>query len=213
MKYLFYYLILLLFIGCNKSSSIMSDQKKDILKDCKIEKLKLINNYWETDVQNKLHVNWKEFNRDFKTLKLLIVDNAKPEKDFFFVNYIFEKRLSNCKDLTYAKYILRYFNNKIYIYRWVDKNRNSNHYNEYIDDGKFNKYLYGIKRDTISWNELKQKFYIKQDLFGFNNKIDSLEYIILHKNLIEYFSIDAQSGIVFGPWIPLDTIINYRIVP
>jgi hypothetical protein len=82
----------------------MSDQKKDILKDCKIEKLKLINNYWETDVQNKLHVNWKEFNRDFKTLKLLIVDNAKPEKDFFFVNQIYSHRsLINCMDLFYCK--------------------------------------------------------------------------------------------------------------
>ena len=115
--------------------------------------------------------------------------------------------------MIYAKYILRCHNNKIYIYRWVDKNRNTNSYNEYLDDGKFTKYLYGIKRDTISWGELKKKFYKKQELFGFNNKIDSLEYIVQRKNFIQYFYIYALSNEVVGEWIPLDTIINYSIIP
>ena len=72
--------------------------------------------------------------------------------------------------------------------------------------------MYEKKRDRISWDEVKKLFFTKQKLIGFNNKIDSLEFIVQNRDYITYFSISPQSNTVFGQRLPLDTIINCQIL-
>jgi hypothetical protein len=219
MKKYYFFIFCVLFYGCDENFKKNKTNEQilvESLKHNKIEKFSLVRNYSYKD-DNEVYINWKEFNKDFRLFKILVVDTMNTSDNFYWLYYYYGGILSNCKELLIPNVIIHYNHNEVWIYRRTDKNeRRSVKFSSTTILPKQNSLAEYVKQEkgkTISWLNMELLIDKNQKLIGFNSKKDSLEFIIsdIKRRYVEYGFINPNLNEVFCSHIPLDTVIKCNL--
>lgn len=216
MKIFKVFVVVVLLGGCvEKRNTTKTPEQSmlDLLKKNKIEKLSLVRNY-STESNNRFIFNWKEFNSDFRLLRALPVDTLNSSSDFFFIFRRYYGILSNCKEDYGTDIIVHYKQKEISIYQWTEKNkRRDGCHDPGNASNPITDYVMNEKNTIISWSRLTTLFTSQQQLYGFNNKKDSIEFIVCDntERYVRYYTISPFSNEVLGCHIPLDTVIKCNL--
>lgn len=184
------------------------------LKDVNLEKLELLSPYLKYDNNNKLCFDWRNLNADVSILRILPKDTLQPENDFCVIVRKFRIRLGNCSDDYDNNIAIRYVDNKFFIYRHCKKNEPFANIMSISTEDKFKEYIQNYKGKYVPWDDLKKLLSDKEEIFGCNNKADSIEFLVIpnEKNdiFLRYYSMFPYNC-VLPMGLPFDTVINYPL--
>ena len=205
-------LFVLIFCMCNKPVSNPSNP----LAEFSLQKMELLSPYLKTNIKNELTLDWKTLNNDIGVLRIIPKDTIHPASDFCIIFRRFRMRCFNCLDEYDNDLSIRCVDNMIFIYRHYKKNRPLFSQMSFAEnDDKLTEYISKYKGKYVPWNELKKLIAENQSLFGYKNKVDSIEFVTMfaekRSKFIRYYSIWGRTGEIYNTYLPLDTVINFPL--